>query len=158
MDETRTFDLIIRAQVTIARPVQEVWPRFLKIEDWMENLRFQRVSGAAGQEGEVRLVTSTQEGTAYPAYFITAVRVVPFEQYVLKVRPQTGGAYFGFADFSFESAPGAVRVIYDIYNELNVPAMSDQAFREFAAQQHDAARLDIARNNRNLKALAEQGA
>jgi hypothetical protein len=60
----RSAALLVRQMRPSSRAAVNEGQRFLKIDDWMENLRFQRVSGAAGQEGEVRLVTSTQEGTA----------------------------------------------------------------------------------------------
>jgi hypothetical protein len=150
----RTFDLILRSEITIDRPVREVWPHFLNMDVWMTDNRFQTIEGARGEAGEVRLVRP-KEATPYAAYFIRAVRATPYVQYVLKVVPEKGHDYFGYADFSFTETDGKTHLIYDIYVELKVAEMSDAEYRRFSREQYEKGWLAVARNNQNLKSLVE---
>jgi hypothetical protein len=148
----RKFDLIVRSNVVIDSPVRDVWPHFLDMAAWMGGLRFQGVSGKRGEEGEVRLVT-TAEDTPYRAFFIKTVRCTPLEQYVLKVTPESGADYLGFADFSFFATDERTHIVYDIYVELAIPDMSEEAFQRLSAEQYATARRDVAANHERLKAL-----
>jgi hypothetical protein len=150
----RTFDLILRSEITINRPAKEVWPHFLNMDVWMTDNRFQTIEGQCGEEGEVRLVRP-KEATLYSAYFIKTVRATPFAQYVLKVIPEKGNDYFGYADFSFTEADGKTHLIYDIYVELKVAEMSDAEYRRFSQEQYENGRGAVARNNQHLKSLVE---
>jgi hypothetical protein len=152
----QTFDLVLRSEITIDRPAKEVWPHFLNMDVWMTDNTFQDIDGKRGEEGQLRLVTPKEAGP-YASYYIKTVRARPFEQYVLKVIPQQGDDYLGFADFSFTERRGRTHLIYDIYVELHVAPMSDEQFREFSRQQYDRGRLQVNRNNQNLKSLVESG-
>jgi hypothetical protein len=121
---------------------------------WMSGLRFKNVEGTAGEVGEVRLVTAQADGT-YPSYFITTVRVKPFEQYVLKVKPEEGVNYFGFADFSLTDRNGRTCLIYDIYLELIVAAAGKEGLRKIREEQCAGIRADVTKNNEALKRLIE---
>ncbi len=147
-------DLVVRSEVTVDRPVAAVWPYFLQMSRWMSDLTFERVSGRDGEEGEIRLVTPANS-TPYRAYFATTVRVRPFEQYVLKVRPQEGSDYWGFADFSFAEASGKTHLVYDIYLELKVSGADEEALRTLSQEQHRSVYQEVARNNQNLKRWVE---
>lgn len=148
------LDLILRSQITIDHPVKEVWPYFLDMGAWMTGHRFKNIQGRRGEEGEVRLV-KPEGNTPYRSYFIKTVRVTPCEQYVVKVTPEDGAEYLGFADFSFTEAGGKTHIIYDIYMELTVMRVSDKEFRKFHDEQYATAHQEVARNNQNLKSLVE---
>jgi polyketide cyclase/dehydrase/lipid transport protein len=148
------IDLAVRSEIMIDRPAAIVWPYVLDMSKWMSGLRFQNVAGTAGEEGEVRLVTAQADGT-YPSYLITTVRVKPFEQYVLKVKPEEGSDYFGFADFSFTGRNGMTQLVYDIYLELRVVAADKDELRKIREQQCAGIRADVTRNNEALKRLVE---
>ena len=150
----KRFDLIVRSQITIDRSVKEVWPRFLSMDDWMTDNRFLPVGGERGEEGEVRQVVPKEE-TPYRAYLIETVRIIPFEQYVLKVVSEEGSDYFGFADFSFTEVGDQTRLIYDIYVELKVTGKSEEEFQRFSSEQYAITRELVTQNNQNLKALVE---
>jgi hypothetical protein len=151
-----TFDLVLRSEITINRPAKDVWPHFLDMDVWMTDNTFQDIEGKRGEEGQLRLVTPKESGP-YASYYIKTVRARPFEQYVLKVIPQLGDDYLGFADFSFTEQHGKTHLIYDIYVELHLANMSEEQFREFSRQQYERGRLLVNRNNQNLKSLVESG-
>lgn len=148
------LDLVIRSEVTIDRDVRAIWPRFLDMGAWMSGLKFQTTEGERGGEGEIRLVTP-EDDDVYGSYYIRAVRVTPFEQYVVKATPVTGTGYVAFADFSFFPESGRTRIVYDIYLQLSAPPMDAPALRKFSDEQHATILRDVNRNHRNLKSLVE---
>jgi hypothetical protein len=149
-----TCDLIVRSEITIDRPVNDVWPHILDLGSWMSHLHFQTIKGERGNEGEVRRVTL--EGTTpYHPYFITTVRVIQFERYVLKITSEDGPAYFGFADFSLAPVGRKVHLTYSLYVELKVPDQSEEQARKSCNEQHESTERDVSANNRNLQILVE---
>lgn len=152
--QAQTFDFVLRSEITIDRPAKEVWPHFLNMDVWMTDNTFQDIEGKRGEEGQLRLVTPKESGP-YASYYIKTVRARPFEQYVLKVIPQRGADYVGFADFSFTERGGRTHLTYDIYVQLHVAQMSEEQFREFSRQQYERGRWLVNRNNQNLKSLVE---
>jgi len=147
-------DLIVRTEIDFDRPASNVWPWLLAMDKWMSGLRFQDIRGKAGDEGQVRLVTPEGE-SLYRSYFITTVCVRPFAQYVLKVTPERGTDYLGFADFSITERDGRTHMIYDIYLELRVAAASAEELLRVRADQYASVRAEALRNNEALKSLAE---
>jgi hypothetical protein len=151
--EVRKFDLILRSEIVIDRPVSDVWPRFLDMQAWMAGVRLQHVEGEVGSEGEVRSVgpSSNKVGSDY---LIKTVRITRFKQYVIKITPGTLD-YFGFADFSFFELNGATHLVYDIYVESKTPAMTEKEFALYSKEQYENAYPVVAKNNQTLKALVE---
>lgn len=154
LEREKRLDLILRTEITIDRPVKEVWPHFLNMEAWMVGHRFQPIEGQPGEEGQIRLVMPEGEKPEN-YYFIETVRATPFAQYVVKVVPRTRDNFAGFADFSFTEIDGKTHLIYDIYVDRPAPPMSDKELRKLRDEQHANSREFIASNNRNLKALVE---
>ena len=153
-DAVTTCDLVVRSEITIDRPVAEVWPHFLDMGSWMSGIRFQHIRGRDGEEGEVRRVTEGG-GSPYGSYFITTVRVTPLERYVVRVASEGGGDYFGFAAFSFSAAGNKTHLIYDIYLELRQQGQTAARVRQSCEEQHAITRQEVSRNNQNLKSLVE---
>jgi hypothetical protein len=147
-------DVVVRTKITLDRPPKLVWPYLLDMGKWMSGLRFQNIKGNAGEEGQVRLVTPDRD-SLYHAYFITTVRARPFEQYVLKVTPEQGTDYFGFADFSTMERDGKTHMIYDIYLELKVATETEQELRRISEEQCANVRAEVLRNNETLKRIVE---
>jgi hypothetical protein len=121
---------------------------------WMTDVRFEPLAGQLGEEGERRLVT-LREDSPYQSYVIETIRVTPLQHYVVKVMPQTGSDFFGFADWTFSQLGSKTCIVYTIYNELTVLSMADAEFRRFAQEQYAVTREQVAKNNERLRMLAE---
>lgn len=149
-------DLVVRSEITFDRPVREVWPHFVEMGKWMTQIHLQSVGGVSGQEGEIRLVRPADDHSA-AGYTIKTVRIVPLEQYVVKVVSENP-VFDGYGDFSFAESDGKTRMVYDIYMEFLVPEMSEEKFRQFAAAQRAGSLKRMDENNNRLKLLVEKGA
>lgn len=153
--EARTHVTVFRAQIVIARPVKEVWPIFLAMEDWMLNVRFERVAGEAGAVGERRKVSAagTQKDDGF--YYIETVLVAPRERYVVKVAPGSGTSFDGFAAFSFMDNGASTLMTYDIYVNSTAPPMDDRQFAEYSRERARRTKQAVEANNENLKKIVE---
>lgn len=152
-EKQRKFDLVVRSEITINRPVKEVWPHFIDMGTWMTEVRFQNIGGKSGEEGEIRLVRPAKDVSA-SGYSIKTVRITPFKQYVVKVVSESP-VFNGFGDFSFTETAGKTHMVYDIYVEFLVPEMSEEKFRELSAEHQSNSIKRMAENNNRLKLLIE---
>lgn len=88
-------------------------------------------------------------------FHVRAVRVSPFEYYVLKVYPEAGVDQFDFCVFNFTSRGKSTILTYDIYVELPAPTMSGTQFDQYVKDQTSRERLLLAELLENLKRLVE---
>lgn len=119
------MDLVIRYEVTIDRPLDYVWSRFVDIRSWMSHLQFDEVSGPPNDVGELRRVTQRGQTGTIRSYHIKTIHVEPLKRFVVKVLPGEGIDHFGFAAFNFESTGKSTKVVYDIYVEMDRAAVPE---------------------------------
>ena len=148
----KTCDMASRAEVIIDRPIREVWSKALDIDAWLRD-NFKTVKGKAGEEGEVRQATS--EG-AMSSYLVTTLRIKPLEQLVLKVSPEKGSDFIGFAVFSFADLGGQTRFIHDFYFEAAEPEVRKEEARPSCKEQDENTQRGVEKNAQDLKTFVER--
>lgn len=153
-DGRNACDLIVHTGIVIDRSRGEVWPRFLNMPRWMRGVKFEPVEGESGAVGEVRRVREAGGSS----YLIKVVRIVPEQEYVVKVLPDAPSGYFGYAAFRFRGNARRTSMTYDIYVEdsTETPKVA-AAMRSECAREEADTRVELLRNNRELKRWVEEG-
>jgi hypothetical protein len=153
-DGRNACDLIVHTGIVINRSRREVWPRFLNMPRWMRGVKFEPIEGEPGAVGEVRRVREAGGSS----YLIKVVRIVPEQEYVVKVLPDAPSGYSGYAVFRFREDAGWTYMTYDIYVEDSTETSSNAAATNSGCAREEAGtRLELARNNRELKRWVEEG-
>jgi uncharacterized protein YndB with AHSA1/START domain len=154
-DEVKTFDLIVRTEITIDAPASAVWPYLFKAQEWKQSIgKLERVAGKPNTEGETIRVTPKGAGEDR-GYYIKYLRVVENHQLVIKIFNIPDDGSVGFSDFSLFESHGKTHMIYDVYVEYTLPGMSDEEVKKFGQQVYEGTKNKLEVENRKLKELVE---
>lgn len=148
------FDSVVRTEITIDRPADEVWPVLIDMASWKDSIgSLDHVSGEPGAEGELKFMTPSG-GTAEQGFFIQMVRLAPPNQFVMKIFPKDD-SFLCFADFTLTEEEGVTHIVYDVYTEDRFEGMTEEKalalgneFQQATIDKHNA-------DNRRLKELVE---
>jgi len=148
------FDSVVRTEITIDRPADEVWPVLIDMASWKDSIgSLDHVSGEPGAEGELKFMTPSG-GTAEGGFYIQTVRLAPPRQFVMKIFPKDD-SFLCFADFTLTEEEGVTHIVYDVYTEDRFEGMTEEKalalgneFQQATIDKHNA-------DNRRLKELVE---
>ena len=148
------FDSVVRTEITIDRPADEVWPVLIDMASWKDSIgSLDHVSGEPGAEGELKFMTPSG-GTAEQGFFIQMVRLAPPNQFVMKIFPKDD-SFLCFADFTLTEEEGVTHIVYDVYTQDRFEGMTKEKalalgneFQQATIDKHNA-------DNRRLKELVE---
>jgi hypothetical protein len=157
-------------EVTIDRPVSEVWEQFLDVGSWVTSHKIEeiteprRVLGAitrvSPSEEAMRAVTSgTGEGLPPVHYhYCKIIKLVPEQQYVLKTYSEKGGSYgleiVAFDDARFYSEDGKTRAVFNLFCSFK----GELVAKDPSAMSLEGSRQGMIGNLENLKRIVESGA
>jgi uncharacterized protein YndB with AHSA1/START domain len=119
----RKRSLVLHDEITIERPVKEVWPALFRYNEWNPyhiGAKVERICGAQDEVGDLLLeYKKTDEGFAAPVA-VEIVKIVEFKKLVWKLSyPERALEIDGFVDFSLEPLPdGATHFVYNSYSEI----------------------------------------
>jgi len=148
------FDSIVRTEVTIDRPADEVWPVLIDLPSWKDSIgSLDHVSGEPGAEGELKFMTPSG-GTAGGGFYIQTVRLAPPRQFVMKIFPKDD-SFFCFADFTLIEDEGVTHIVYDVYTEDRFEGMTEEEARALGEKIQQATIDKHNAENRRLKELVE---
>lgn len=154
-DEKRSiYNGTYEVEVTINRPVAEVWLQHLDVASWVTSHRIENVFGEPGTLGSINRVSfkkSVEMDMPTPHYhYCKIIKLVPEKCYMIKTYSEKGGSYgidmTAFDDTRFIECDGKTKVIFNIYAEI---------VGESIAQDPDSMSLEISRAGmiRNLNKL-----
>jgi len=172
VDEDRSvWNGTYQVEVTIDRPVTEVWNQFLDVASWVTSHRIEEVSEPRRTLGAITRVSPSEEamravssatGEELPPahhHYCKIVHFVPEQQYVLKTYSEKGGSYglelTAFDDTRFTPLDGdRTKVTFNLFCEMKGGLVE----KDPTAMSLEGSRLGMVENLNNLKRLVENGA
>jgi len=154
-ENIKKFDLIVRTEISINAPASAVWPYLFNVKKWKTSIaKLERVAGDPNKVGETLRVTP--KGTVEDqGYYIKYVRVVENRQLVIKIFNIPDDGVVGYSDFSLFESNGKTHLIYDVYAEYSLPAMTDEEVKTFGQQVYEGTKNKLEIENHRLKELVE---
>lgn len=117
--------MVLDGSLTLAGPVEDVWPIVLDFPGWQDFSSSETVSGTPGAVREVTLLKKEEPGLeSFPPYYARTVKIVPRERIIWKTFPQRSSAddptFFGIVDFRLEPRGNETLFIYNVFYEFVV--------------------------------------
>jgi hypothetical protein len=127
------WGLYSHASILIDRPAATIWPFILNTEQWKQTLHHRRVSGAAGEMGEI-VAESLAAGQA-PLFYSETVELVPQVRRTIKLYAPDHGPLIGFASWELQERDARTRVTYHVYSEtlMSADELKTQSVAQFSA-------------------------
>lgn len=139
-------------------PVSVAWPHVVNYPSWQSYSIVERVSGRAGQEGEVVLLKKEEEGFAFPPYLARTIKLEPQRRIIWKTFPERGSDYFGIVDFSVRSVASQTQFSFSLVYEFMMPERPEDELEQFRKQQSEATGALFAAVLPKLKNLVQRRA
>jgi uncharacterized protein YndB with AHSA1/START domain len=158
-EDPSVYSGTFEVEITIDRPVAEVWRQYVDAASWISTHEIEFVTGAPGIEGSIRRIAfrkAKELGMAPPHHhYGKLIKVIPERQQLVKTYAEKEGAYgmqmLCFDDARFESVGGGTRVIFNTFAEIK----SADVAKDPAAYSLDASRNGMLANLTNLKRMLE---
>lgn len=150
-------------EVTIDRPVAEVWEKYLDIASWVTSHRIEDAAGEPGSVGSITRVYFDEKIAAeidmpHPRYhYCKIIKLEPLKHYLLKTYSEKGGSYgsriTAFDNAKFEEINGKTHIIFTIFAEI----ISEEFAKNPELKSLETSREGMMENLNNLKRICERG-
>lgn len=160
-EDPSVFTDYYKVEITIDRPVREVWNQFLDLSSWIVTHDIVEVSGARGTLNTITRVTPRGKDHSAPAYhYCKIIKVVPERQYLLKGYAEKGGSYGGlyfssFDDTLFFPMDGKTKVTFELFSEVRGEPIMTARTKDPGSLSLDPSKAGITKNFENLKRIVE---
>jgi hypothetical protein len=131
-------------EVALSCSIAEAWSLVLDYPSWQGYSRVERLSGGAGEEGElVLLERAGPDAALYPPYLARTIFLEPRSKIIWKTQPRVPDPslnFTGFVEFRLYEAGVGTQLWYNLLYEFVASLSSDadrRAFRERQYQNFD---------------------
>lgn len=160
-EHPRVYNGQYEVEITIDRPVREVWRQFLDIGSWVTSHDIELVAGSKDAVGGITKVSfrkAKEIGMPEPHHhYCKIIKLIPERQYVLKTYHEKGGSYgweiVAFDDTRLFDTGGKTRITFNLLIEMKSDIVIED--RPSIDQAMETSRQGMQRNLANLKSLVE---
>lgn len=131
--------LVWNGEMTFDAPLRLVWRHVIDYPSWQNYARIERMSGNAGQEGELVMLVKEEKGFQFPPYFARTIKLEPPRRVIWKTYPERGQEvdFFGIVEYKLDQVAGKTRLRYDTLYEFLVPYEDERELEGYKKQQYE---------------------
>lgn len=160
-EHPRVYNGAYEVEVTIDRPVKEVWPQFIDIGSWVTSHDIELVQGSKTAVGGITKVSfrrAKEVGMPEPHHhYCKIIKFIPEKQYVLKTYNEKGGSYgwdiVAFDDSRLYDLGGRTRITFALFIEMKSDIVIND--RPSIDRAMETSQQGMAQNLQNLKRIVE---